>query len=189
MKRTTKLAIAIGLALGFGIGATALNAHPYGNGPGWGMGGGPGWGHGHMMGYGSGPGDGMGPWHGAGFGPGGVDGSGEYVESRLAWAKAELKITPAQEGVWNAYAEQAKLQHDAMRKLMITMHESGAASLPERIELREQIWKQRQAQTETMAQKVKDLYAALTPEQKPLADRVLGGFGPRAGGRWGYRNR
>lgn len=195
MKRNTRIALALGVALSFGLGATALNAHPFGSG--WGMGGGPGWGPGHMMGYGPGQGYGMGPGHGMafgggpgfGFGPGATDKPAAFVENRMAWVKSELKITPAQEGVWNAYVDQAKLQADAMRKWMITMHESAPASLPERAELRSQIWKQRQAQSEAMAQKIKELYAVLTPEQKPIADQFLGGFGPRAGGRPGYRNR
>lgn len=194
MKR--KIAIALGLAMAFGVGATALYANPYGQGPGWGMGGGMGWGPGHMMGYGSGQGYGMGPGygmgrgmgfgHGPGFGPGATDNPGAFVENRLAALKSELKITPAQEGVWNAYVGQAKLQADSMRKWMITMHESTSASLPERSELHNQIWKQRQAHSETTAQTIKDLYAVLTAEQKPIADQLLGGFGPRAGGRMGY---
>jgi Spy/CpxP family protein refolding chaperone len=206
MKRTTKIATAIGLALGLGLGATALSAHPFGSGPGWGMGGpgwgmgGAGWGPGHMMGYGYGPGWGMGAGYGPGacfqgvgggpgFGPGAAANPGEFFENRLAGLKSELKITSAQEGAWNAYAEEAKRQSESRRQWMTTMHGSGAASLPERIELRNQIWKQREAQSETMAQKLKDLYAVLTPEQKPIADQALGGWGPRGGFGPGYRYR
>ena len=200
MKRMTKIAAAVGIVLGLGLGATALNAHPYGGGHGWGMGGGGG----HMMGYGGygpGPRAGMGPGfgpgagcdvgfgRGPGFGPGAADGAGEFVEDRLAGVKSELKITPEQENAWNAYVEEAKQQAESMRKLMITMHGSRSASLPERIELRNQIWKQRQEQSETLAKKVNDLYAVLSTEQKAVADQYLGGFGPRAayGPRGRYR--
>lgn len=182
MKRTTKIAVAIGLALGVGLGATTLSAHPTGGN--WGMGG-PGWGAGHMMGYGPGAGSGMGPGRGyghmMGYGPGAAESAEAFVETRLAGLKAELKIDAAQESAWNAYVEATKLQADSMRKWMTTMHDSQAASVPERIELRNQVRKQRQVQSEATGQKLKDLYATLNPEQKALADQYLGGFGSRAG--------
>lgn len=194
MKRATRFAVGLGIALGTALAATALSAHPSGYGPGPGMGGGMGWGPGHMMGYGYGPGGpgyGMGPGYGRGpgFGPGAGGDFGAFLEHRTAGLKAELRITPAQEGVWNAYVEQAKRQTDSMRKWMTTMQESAPASLPERLALREQVWKQRQAQSEAMTQKVKDLYAALSPEQKAVADQRLGGFGAGMRGGPGSRYR
>lgn len=183
MKRATRSAVGLGIALSTALAATALSAHPSGYGPGWGMGGGMGWGPGHMMGYGpGGPGYGMG-----GRGPAGDPAA--FIEHRLAGLKSELKITPAQESAWNAYAEQAKQQADSMRKWMTAMREAAPATLPERLELRNQIGKQRQAQSEAMTQKTKDLYAALTPEQKPVADQLLGGFGPGMRGGPAYRQR
>ena len=38
--------------------------------------------------------------------------------------------------------------------------------------------KQRQAEAEANAAALKNLYAALTPEQKAIADRSFGGYGP-----------
>jgi len=179
MKRTTKWAAGLGLALSLGFAASALNAHPFGYGPG------------PMMGYGAGPGcaGAFGGGPGYGFGPGAAGSAAEVIENRLAGVKSELKITPAQESAWNAYVEEAKRQADSRRKWMITMHESRTASLPERAELRDNIWKQLQAQSESMTAKLKDLYAVLTPEQKSLADQYLAGFGPRAGFGPGYRYR
>ena len=195
MKRASKIAIGLGTALTLGLAAAAVNAHPSG----WGMGGDAGWGPGHMMGYGDGPGarHGMGPGFGMGFGAGpgfgpgpqGYGNSGAFVENRLAGLKSELKITPAQEPAWNAYVEQAKSQAESMRSSMIAMHERTPATLPERLELRDQIWKERQARSEAMGQKLKDLYAALTPEQKAILDQRTGGNGPGFRGGPGYRNR
>ena len=195
MKRTTKIAAVLGLALGAALG-TAVQAHPEGYGPGWGMHGGMGYGMGRGMGPGMGPGacveeaacPGMGPGYGRGpggagygrgpgYGPGGNAAPGAFVENRLAGLKSELKITAAQEGAWNAYADEAKKQAEAMVKLHETMRGSTVATLPERLELRNQMWKARDARHEAMATKTKDLYAALTPEQKSIADRRLGGFG------------
>lgn len=189
MKHATKIAAALGIAIGASLAATVSEAHPYGAESGWGMGPGGGMaaGPGHMMGHrmGAGPGHGRGP----GFGPGAAGNPGAFVEDRLAGLKSELKITPAQEGAWSAYVDQAKKQVDAMQKLHATMRDSAPASLPERFELRNQMHKQRDAQSEAMVQKVKELYAALTPEQKSLADQRLGGFGAGMGGGPGYRHR
>lgn len=181
MKRTTRIAIALSIALSAAFAATAIQAHPYGNGPGWGMGGGQGWGPGHMMGHRFG--------FGTGFGRQTAGDPRAFVEGRLTALKSELKITPAQEVAWNAYADQAKQQAGAMQKWRETMHSGAPAKLPERLELRDQLHQQRQAQVETMTQKIKDLYAALTPEQQVIADQRLGGFGLAMHGGPGYRNR
>ena len=188
MKRTTKIAAVLGLALGAAFAGTTVHAQPYGWGMHGGMGYGMGRGMGPGMGMGMGPGacmaeaacPGMGP--GYGRGPGASGAPGAFLENRLSGLKSELKITPAQEGAWGAYADEAKKQADAMGKLHETMRGSTAATLPERMELRNQMWKQREARTEAMTQKTKDLYAALTPEQKSIADRRMGGMGPGMGG-------
>ncbi|HEX5612066.1 MAG TPA: Spy/CpxP family protein refolding chaperone [Burkholderiales bacterium] len=202
MKRATKIAAVLGLALGAALAGTTVQAHPYGSGPGWGMRGGMGMGYG--MGPGMGPGactaeaacPGMGPGYGRGpsfgrgpgYAPGGNVAPGAFLEDRLAGLKSELGITAAQEGVWNAYADEAKKQADAMAKLHQAMRES-TSTVPERMELRNQMWKQREAGSEAMTKKTKELYAALTPEQKSIADRRLGGFGAGMGGgpRVGWR--
>ncbi len=173
MKRASKIAIGLGAALTLGLAAAVVNAHPSG----WGMGGDAGWGPGHMMGYGYGP------------GPQAYGNPGAFVENRLANLKSELKITPAQEAAWNAYVEQAKSQAESMRSSMTAMHERTPATLPERMELRNKIWKERQAQSEAMGLKLKELYAALTPEQKAILDQRAGGYGPGFRGGPGYRNR
>jgi len=51
---------------------------------------------------------------------------------------------------------------------------SVQATAPERLELRNQIMKKRQEQMEKSTAAFKDLYAALTPEQKAIADQRLG---------------
>jgi hypothetical protein len=188
MKRATKLAAVLGLALGAALGTTTVQAHPDGSGPGWGMRGGMGMGY---MEPGMGPGHGRGPafGRGPGYGPGGVGAPGAFLENRLAGLKSELGITPAQEGAWNAFAEESKNQAEAMAKLHETMRESAASTLPERLELRNQMWKQREARSEAMTKKTKELYATFTAEQKSIADRRMSGFGAGMGGgpRAGWR--
>jgi len=52
---------------------------------------------------------------------------------------------------------------------------SVQATAPERLELRNQIMRKRQEQMEKSTAAFKDLYAALTPEQKTIADQRIGG--------------
>ena len=174
MKRATKLAIGIGTALTLGLAAAVVNAHPHGYGPGSGMGMGQGPGYGMGMGYGPGPG------MGRGMGPHGYGNPSAMADARLAYLKSELKITSGQETAWKSFADQAKQRAEEMQALRTTMQGSTAATAPERMELRNKIMKQRQEQTEKSTAAFKDLYAALTPEQKALADQRFAA-GPGAG--------
>ncbi len=162
MKRTTKLAVAVALALG--LGTAAVMAQPYGYGPGMMGGGGPGWMH-------------------RGYGPG----MGGYnVEDRLAAQKTALKITPAQEGAWNAYADVAKKQSEAARAQHEAMWKSAPGSSAERYELHSKFMAQRAEGEQAVSAAYKKLYSALTPEQRTLADQGGGfgyGYGPRGRGR------
>jgi hypothetical protein len=190
MKRVTKLAIGAVTALTLGLATAAVNAHPYGDGPGWGMGQGPGYGPGAGMGYGYGPGPGMGPMMGhghmgngpmgRGMGPHGWGNPEAAAEWRLSGLKSDLKITAAQESAWKVYADQTKQQAEAMQKLMASVQGSAQATAPERLDLRNQVMKQRQEQMAKGTAAFKDLYAVLSPEQKALADQRVG-FGMMGG--------
>jgi hypothetical protein len=181
MKRATKIVIGIGAGLTLGLAAVVVNAHPHGYGPGWGMEQGPGFG----MGYGAGPGmgRGMAPGYGPGrgMGPQGYGNPSAMADARLAYLKSELKITSGQETAWKAFADNAKQQAEAMQALRSTVQGTAQATAPERMAQRNQIMKKRQEQMEKSTSAFKDLYAALTPEQKTIADQRLGGgpgFGP-----------
>jgi len=165
MKRVTTIAIAVGLALA--LGAAVVIAQPYGMGGG--MGGG-------MMGRGMGPG-----MMGGGMGPG-MMGGFYNVEDRLAAQKTALKITPAQETAWTAYADVAKKQSDAMRAQHDEMWKSAPSSAAERSELQSKFMKERVAQIEARNAAFKDLYAVLTPEQRAVFDQGSPMHGP--GGRF-----
>lgn len=178
---------------GYGPGMMGYGGGPRGGyGPGM-MGGGPrGGGYGPGAGYGpcgqGGPGsaacDGTGPR--GGFGPGAAGaGPAERADARLAFLKNELKITSEQEAAWDAYAKQAKIQVETM----VAFHAQGpiAAETPaERIEQHAARMKLRAEQADTMSKAVKDLYAALTPEQKTIANQHLGGWHMGQAGRRGY---
>jgi len=97
------------------------------------------------------------------------------IDKRLERIKGELKITAAQEGAWQAFAtktrqlgEDAKAMHEKLRQGPAP---ATAASAPERMEKGVEFMKQRLGHMEAMLGAVKDLYAALTPEQRAIADK------------------
>jgi hypothetical protein len=148
------------------------------------MGYGPGGGGGYhgMMGHGMGPG-GFGPMGARGF----AGGPGFHIDARLAALKTELKITSNQESAWDTYAKQAKQQFESMQALFAKAP-AAAQTAPERMNQRAEFAKQRAANMETMSGALKNLYAALTTEQKTLADQYLAGGGRgRFGGRGPWR--
>lgn len=137
----------------------------------------------HPDGMGGGYGPGM--WGGMGAGMGGGMGlmgmaDATAVGGRLAAIKSELKITPAQETAWSAFEKQTLQQAQTMQALHQQMQEKMHGATPgtpqEFAALREGMFKARQANAETHAQAVKDLYVALTPEQRAVADRSLRGL-------------
>jgi predicted nucleic acid-binding Zn-ribbon protein len=116
---------------------------------------------------------------GRGMGPQAYGDPAAAADWRLSGLKSELKITAAQESAWKAFADQTRQQAEAMQKLMTSAQGSAQATAPERLEQRNQIMKKRQEQMEKGTAAFKDLYAALSPEQKALADQHFGMMGGR----------
>lgn len=199
MKRPTKIVIAVSTALSFGLAAAAVSAHPFGYGGGWGGG--------HMGGYGAGAGYGMGPGMMGGAGPGygmGPGMMGSYgtdygmgpqgmfnayrgtAEARFAGLKSELGITAKQETAWQAFVKSVKQRDESRESWFAKMREARAAgSLPELLAQQDEIFKQQQAERQATTSALKELYAALTPDQKTIADQRFGGFGPGYGAGYG----
>ena len=152
-------------------------------GPGYGpmMGG---WGRG-MMGYGGmGPGmmsqGGMGPWmmDRGGFGPRMCAAMAGHVEGRLAYLRAELKITDAQEPLWKAYAAVARDHANGMVARCTTMmSQKGAAglTLPDRMDLHQQFMAAQLESLRAMNEALKPLYESFSEEQKRTADQMYWG--------------
>jgi Spy/CpxP family protein refolding chaperone len=141
-------------------------------------------------GYGSGPGNGPGPGSGGqggycGGGPGAGSGSPVAAsEGRLAYLKAELKITAAQEGAWAAFAANARVNAQGMQAHRDAMFQ-GTGAAPDRFAQRAQFMKERAAGMEAAAAVLKDLYAVLTPDQKAIADGLFA-RGGRGHGRFAF---
>jgi hypothetical protein len=134
----------------------------YGPGMMWGQGGGMMGGCG-MMGY-----------------RGSVADDHSYADGRIAFLKAELKITEAQNTVWNDYA-------DALRtnsQIMITMHKQMSDRFKQDdhsalkfLDFHIQAMKSRLAALEALKPTTEALYKALSPDQRKKADDVLPAMG------------
>ena len=113
-----------------------------------------------------------------GFGPGMCATMAGHVDGRLAYLKAELKITDAQEPLWKAYAAAARDNAQGMQARCTTMMSSkgaGGLSLPDRMDLHEQFMAAQLDSLKAMSKAFKPLYDALSADQKKTADQVFWG--------------
>lgn len=93
------------------------------------------------------------------------------VEKRLASFKEELKITSDQEQVWATYAEKTTSNVKDIRDRMNEAMHDKPQTATERFDRHIELMRERLASFEKMDDALKQLYAALTPEQKAIADR------------------
>jgi len=127
-----------------------------------------------MMGYG-----GMGPWMMAGGASTEAmcNAMASHIEGRLAYIKAELKVTDAQEPLWTAYAAAARDNAKTMIARCTTMmgKRDSQVSLPDRLDQNEQLMTAHLDAVRTMNKALKPLYAALSDSQKKTADQLFWG--------------
>lgn len=88
-----------------------------------------------------------------------------------------LKITPAQEGAWQAYLSALKSNMPQRGQFERAAFKDMPA--PERMEKRIEMAKNHIARMEANLAATKTFYAALTPEQQKLFDEKAGHFGHR----------
>ena len=101
-----------------------------------------------------------------------------HIEGRLAYIKAELKITEAQGSLWNAYATAARDNANRMATHCTTMmSERGAStvSLPDRLDQHEQFMAAQLDVVRVMNKTLKPLYESLNDGQKKAADQLFWG--------------
>ncbi|HUC52072.1 MAG TPA: Spy/CpxP family protein refolding chaperone [Xanthobacteraceae bacterium] len=129
-----------------------------------------------MMGNGAGW---MGSWMmaGAGSGQAMCNAMAGHIEGRLGYIKAELKITDAQESLWNAYAAAARDNANTMIARCTTMmsQRGSQVSLPDRLDENEQLMAAQLDAVRAMNKALKPLYAALNDTQKQAADQLFWG--------------
>lgn len=101
----------------------------------------------------------------------------EHVEGRLAFLKAELAITPAQESAWSAFA--AAVRKTSKEMGMGMMSGAPAAGWPGMLDRHEKMMTSHLESLRAIKAPAMALYATLTEAQKKVADKVMiGPMGP-----------
>src|SRR3954449_8363089 len=99
---------------------------------------------------------------------------GQFVDGRIAFLKAELKITPAQEAQWQQ-VEAAMRENTKTLDQTITAAQQNRAGMNaiQRLELRDQFAKVRSENNSRFLAAFKPLYAGLSLEQQGMADQLI----------------
>ncbi|PAY10616.1 hypothetical protein CK489_02580 [Bradyrhizobium sp. UFLA03-84] len=173
LSKSAVVALAIAAAI-FGTAVAQEQPAQQGTSPGWS------WGPRGMMGYGF-----IGMMGDGSMGPGMMGGSrsaeamcaamGSHIEGRLAYIKAELKVTNAQESLWNAYATAARDNAKALVARCTTMmgKRDSHLSLPDRLDQSEQLLSAQLDAMRVMNKTLKPLYDTLSDGQKKAADQLF----------------
>jgi hypothetical protein len=104
-----------------------------------------------------------------------MGGMAGHVEGRIAFLKTELKITDAQQPLWNAVADAMRASAQdmaAMMPLMQSMMQSSG-TLPEKLTAREKVMTAHLDALRKLEAAVEPLYTALSDDQKKTADQLM----------------
>jgi periplasmic protein CpxP/Spy len=100
---------------------------------------------------------------------------GQFVEGRIAFLKAQLKITPAQEAQWQQVEAAMRENAKTLDQTITTARQNrGNVDAVQRLELREQFARVRVDNNARLLAAFKPLYASLSPEQQQMANQVVG---------------
>jgi hypothetical protein len=138
-----------------------------------------GWGPGAMMGWFYGMMDDWDQYRGpmmgrGGFGRGMMGGPAQFVEGRIAFLEAELKVTDQQKPLFDAFATALRDSAASMEPMHQRMWSRDVPeSLPDRLQWRIDEMTSRLKAMETVKAAAVPLYEALSPDQKALADRLF----------------
>ncbi len=176
------LLFAAAFAAGVALLTTSISAQGTGSGSGSGSGSGAGTDSGMMMGR---RGMGMGMMGGCQMmggmmqGMGGMGGNmSAHSEGRVAFLKAELGITDAQQSAWTAYAEALRKNLSNMQGMHQSMMKAvDAKSAVERLDAHIAGMEGRLASLKEIKTPLAALYAVLSDEQKKKADDLITGMG------------
>jgi hypothetical protein len=169
MKRKSILAalVAVGVTAGASYGITQQR------GPGWGM-----MGQGMPMRHGMMDMMANCPMPGSMMGMGDEGQVPAFVEGRIAFLKAELGVTDAQKGAWEAYADALKRNLQGMLGMAATMKAVFEAKTPvDRLEAHLAAMESRINTLKDVKPALAKLYDSLSAEQKKKADEILTGMG------------
>lgn len=107
--------------------------------------------------------------------PGAFQGRADHVEGRIAYLKAELKITDAQGPQWDAVASAMRRGADAERALRDQMHAQGGKPMTavERLALRDKASAIHAENAKAFTAAFTALYAGMGDDQRKAADQLL----------------
>ena len=117
----------------------------------------------------------------------------QRAERHLGFLKGQLKLTPEQEPLWQAFAEKAQAEAGKGFKAMRDQSADANLTAPERMAKMQRLMQERVDAMAGVHDSFNRLYGALTPEQKKVADLhaaqmgpgAKGGMGGKPGGRMG----
>lgn len=92
------------------------------------------------------------------------------ADQRLTRLKTDLKLTAAQEPLWQAFAEKAKAEAGKGFKAMRENSQDLSLSAPDRMAQRTALMKERVAAMESVNASFSKLYDSLSVDQKRVAD-------------------
>src|SRR6267378_5389022 len=100
---------------------------------------------------------------------------GQFVDGRIAFLKAQLKITPAQEAQWQQVEAAMRENAKTLDQTIATARQNhGNTDAVQRLELHEQFAKVRVDNDARLLAAFKPLYASLSPEQQQMANQLVG---------------
>jgi protein CpxP len=105
----------------------------------------------------------------------GMEMPGQFVDGRIAFLKAQLKITPAQEAQWQQVEAAMRENAKTLDQTITTARQNrGNMDAVQRLELRAQFAKVRVDNDARLLAAFKPLYASLSPEQQQMANQLVG---------------
>lgn len=109
-----------------------------------------------------------------------------HTEGRIAFLKAELKITDAQLAAWNALADAMRADTAETEQLHQAAHDARGKPMTavDRLDLHERMLQNAAAHIAKIDAAFKPLYASLSAEQKQAADDLFASHHDRHGGHW-----
>ena len=102
-------------------------------------------------------------------------GMADHIEGRIAFLKAELKITDAQQPLWDAVADAMRASAQDMAAVMPLMQSmmQPSGTLPEKLAAREKFMTAHLDALRKLKAAVEPLYTALSDDQKKTADQLM----------------
>ena len=109
---------------------------------------------------------------------------GQLVDGRIAFLKAELKVTPAQEGQWQQFATAMRQNAQSLDQVIASarQHRGTVENAVDRLAMRAQFTQIRAENEARLLTAFRPLYSSLSPEQQQVANELMTHGGWHHGG-------